>query len=74
MARGKAPLIPDELPDQLLAGRDPQSALGRDGLVDALKRALAERASNAEMGRHLDGAAAEGACQAGQGAGGRTSG
>ena len=29
MARRKAPLIPDELLDQLLAGRDPQSALGR---------------------------------------------
>ena len=47
MARRKAPLIPDELQDQLLAGRDPQPALGRDGLVDELKRALAERALNA---------------------------
>lgn len=27
MARRKAPLIPDELLDQLLAGRDPQTAL-----------------------------------------------
>ena len=60
MARRKAPLIPDELLDQLLAGRDPQSALGRDGLVDELKRALAERALNAEMDHHLDGEAAEG--------------
>lgn len=49
MARRKAPIIPDELLDQLLAGRDPQSALGRDGLVDELKRVLAERALNAEM-------------------------
>ena len=72
MARGKAPLIPDELPDQLLAGRDPQSALGRDGLVDALKRALAERASNAEMGRHLDGAAAEGRSNSRNGYGRKT--
>lgn len=60
MARRKPPLIPDELLDQLLAGRDPQAALGRDGLVDELKRALAERALNAEMDHHLDGEAAEG--------------
>ena len=60
MARRKAPVIPDELLDQLLAGRDPQVALGRDGLIDELKRALAERALNAEMDHHLDGEAAEG--------------
>ena len=60
MARRKSPIIPDELLDQLLAGRDPQATLGRDGLVDELKRALAERALNAEMDHHLDGEAAEG--------------
>ena len=60
MARRKAPVIPDELLDQLLAGRDPQAALGKDGLVDELKRALTERALNAEMDHHLDGEAAEG--------------
>src|SRR3954466_6825832 len=60
MARRKAPVIADELLDQLLAGRDPQAALGRDGLVDEPKRALAERALNAEMDHHLDGEAAEG--------------
>jgi putative transposase len=60
MARRKAPIIPDELLDQLLAGRDPEAALGKDGLVDELKRALAERALNAEMDHHLDGEAAEG--------------
>ena len=60
MARRKAPVIPDELLDQLLAGRDPQAALGKDGLIDELKRALAERALNAEMDHHLDGEAAEG--------------
>jgi putative transposase len=60
MARRKAPIIPDDLLDQLLAGRDPQAALGRDGLVDELKRALAERALNAEMDYHLKGEAAEG--------------
>jgi putative transposase len=60
MARRKAPVIPDELLDQLLAGRDPQAALGKDGLIDELKRALAERALNAEMDHHLEGEAAEG--------------
>jgi putative transposase len=60
MARRKAPIIPDDLLDQLLAGRDPQAALGKDGLVDELKRALAERALNAEMDHHLNGEAAEG--------------
>lgn len=60
MTRRKPPIIPDELLDQLLAGRDPQAALGRDDLVDELKRALAERALNAELDHHLDGEAAEG--------------
>jgi putative transposase len=59
MARRKSPVIPDELLDQLLAGRDPQAALGKDGLIDELKRALAERALNAEMDHHLDAEAAE---------------
>src|SRR3954464_13672785 len=72
MARRKAPLIPDELLDQLLAGRDPQSALGRDGLLDELKRALAERALNAEMDHHLDGEAAEGRSNARHGYGRKT--
>ncbi len=54
MARRKPTSIPDELLDQLLAGRDPQAALGRDGLIDELKRVLAEQALNAEMDHHLD--------------------
>jgi putative transposase len=72
MARRKAPLIPDELLDQLLAGRDPQSALGRDGLLDELKRALAERALNAEMDHHLVGEAAEGRSNSRNGYGRKT--
>jgi putative transposase len=60
MARRKPPIIPDELLDQLLAGRDPQTALGKDSLVDELRRALTERALNAEMDHHLDGEMAEG--------------
>ena len=60
MARRKAPVIPDAILDQLLAGRDPQTAFDQGGLVDELKRALAERALNAEMDHHLEGEAAEG--------------
>jgi putative transposase len=72
MARRKAPVIPDELLDRLLAGRDPQAALGKDGLVDELKRALAERALNAEMDYHLDGEAAEGRANSRNGYGQKT--
>ena len=53
MARRKSPRIPDALLDQLLAGADPKTAFDTDGLVDALKKALAERALNAEMDHHL---------------------
>ncbi len=72
MARCKAPVIPDELLDRLLAGRDPQAALGKDGLIDELKRALAERALNAEMDHHLDGEAAEGRANSRNGYGRKT--
>jgi putative transposase len=72
MARRKAPVIADELLDQLLAGRDPQAALGKDGLVDELKRALTERALNAEMDHHLDGEAAEGRANSRNGYGRKT--
>ena len=53
MARRKAPHIPDALLDQLLSGADPKSAFDADGLLDDLKKALAERALNAEMEHHL---------------------
>ncbi|MBP2151632.1 hypothetical protein J2126_004381 [Xanthobacter flavus] len=55
MARRKAPRIPDELLDQLLAGADPKTAFDTNGLLDDLKKALAERALNAEMDHHLAG-------------------
>src|SRR5919205_4268441 len=55
MARRKAPRIPDALLDQLLAGADPKTAFEADGLLDELKKALAERALNAEMDHHLAG-------------------
>lgn len=54
MARRKQPTIPDQLLDQLLAGADPKTAFDKDGLLDGLKKALAERALNAEMDHHLD--------------------
>jgi putative transposase len=54
MARRKAPVIPDALVDQLLAGADAKTAFDKDGLLDELKKALAERALNAEMDHHLE--------------------
>jgi putative transposase len=72
MARRTAPVIADELLDRLLAGRDPQTALAKDGLIDELKRALAERALNAEMDHHLDGEAAEGRANSRNGYGRKT--
>ncbi|WP_400766508.1 IS256 family transposase [Methylosinus sporium] len=53
MARRKEPRIPDALLDQLLAGADPKTAFDPNGLLDDLKKALAERALNAEMDHHL---------------------
>jgi putative transposase len=41
--------------DQLLAGGDPKGAFDPSGLLDSLKKALAERALNAEMDHHLSG-------------------
>ena len=53
MARRKEPKIPDAILDQLLAGADPKTAFDPNGLLDKLKKALAERALNAEMDHHL---------------------
>lgn len=53
MARRKEPRIPDAILDQLLAGADPKTAFDPNGLLDELKKALAERALNAEMDHHL---------------------
>ena len=60
MPRRKEPRIPDALLDQLLGGADAKTAFDPNGLLDALKKALAERALNAEIDHHLDGEAAEG--------------
>ena len=55
MARRKEPSIPDAILDQLLAGADAKTAFDPGGLLDGLKKALAERALNAEMDHHLGG-------------------
>jgi putative transposase len=53
MSRRKEPAIPADVLDRLLAGGDAGAALADGGLLDALKKALAERALNAEMDAHL---------------------
>lgn len=53
MSRRKESVIPAELLDQLLAGSDASAALDRGGLLDSLKKALAERALGAELDYHL---------------------
>jgi putative transposase len=55
MARRKAPAIPDEMLDRLLSGASASTAFDQGGLLDQLKKALAERALNAEMDHHLAG-------------------
>src|SRR5512144_172508 len=54
MARRKQPVIPDQLLDQLLGGADAKTAFEKDGLLDELKQALAERMLNAERDHHLE--------------------
>jgi putative transposase len=55
MARRKEPAIPDAILDQLLAGADAKTAFDQNGLIDQLKKALAERALKAELDHHLGG-------------------
>src|ERR1700734_3665987 len=55
MPRRKEPRIPDAILDQLLAGADAKTAFDPNGLLDDLKKALAERVLNAEMNHHLAG-------------------
>ncbi len=45
--------IRQELVEKLLAGQDPSEVFTRDGLLDELKRALAERMLDAELDQHL---------------------
>ena len=67
MPRGKEPKIPDAVLDQLLAGADPKTAFEPNGLLDELKKALAERTLNAEMDHHLAGEAGTGNSRNGYG-------
>lgn len=53
MPRCKLPAIPDELLDQLLAGSAPRAAVADGGLLEGLKKAMAERVLNAELDHHL---------------------
>lgn len=55
MPRRKAPAKPDALLNQILAGVDAKTALESGERIDDLKKALAERALNTEMDRHLAG-------------------
>jgi putative transposase len=52
--------IKKETLDDLLAGSEGKDPFGKDGLVDELKKALAERALNAELDHHLTTEAEEG--------------
>ena len=72
MPRRTQPTIPDELLDQLLGGTDPRTALADGGLLDGLKKALAERALNAELAHHLEGGEPDGRPNARNGYGGKT--
>jgi hypothetical protein len=45
--------IRKELLDELLAGQDAKWVFKSEGLVDELKKALAERILNAELDHHL---------------------
>jgi putative transposase len=55
MSRRKEPSIPDSVLDQLLGGAEASAAFEQGGILDALKKAFAERALNAEMDHHLSG-------------------
>jgi putative transposase len=59
MATNKDEGIADEVVDQLLAGRDRSSVFASGGLIDELKKRLAERMLNAELDHHLTGTTEE---------------
>lgn len=67
MTRRKEPVIPDAILDQLLAGAEAKTAFESNGLLDQLKKALAERALNAEMDVHLSEASVNGNTRNGYG-------
>ena len=52
--------IKREILDQFLDGSDPKEVFNKGGLLDELKKALAERILNAELDEHLEAEASEG--------------
>ena len=72
MPARKKPTRRDQLIDQLLVGQDPSTLFDKGGLLDELKRQLAERALNAEMDHHLAGEASEGKSNSRNGYGKKT--
>src|SRR3954469_11052995 len=72
MPRRKQPAIPEQLLDQLLGGTDPRAALADGGLLDGLKKALAERALNAELDYHPEGGEPDGRANGRNGYGSKT--
>ena len=60
MARRKKPIIPDDVLDQVLAGRVVRTMSDADALLGDMKKALAERLLNAELDHHLAGEAVAG--------------
>jgi putative transposase len=46
--------IKKEILGELLKDKDPKTLFSSDGLLDKLKKALAERVPNAQMDHHLD--------------------
>ncbi|WP_249200147.1 hypothetical protein [Gluconobacter sp. Dm-62] len=57
MARPKKPVIPDDVLDQVLAGRLVRTMSDADALLGDMKKALAKQLLNAELDHHLDGEA-----------------
>lgn len=72
MPARKKPVLPDVLVDQLMSGRDPSTVFDKNGLLDELERAIAERALNAEMDHHLVTEAADGGSNSRNGYGKKT--
>lgn len=60
MTKSPNPRISEELLDALLGGEDPREAFREGDLFVALRKAVAERALNAEMSAHLEEEAARG--------------
>ncbi len=46
--------ISKQVLDELLGDRDPNEVFSKDGLLDDLKKALAERILNSELDEHLE--------------------